>query len=361
MIKILYILSSLAKGGTEQYVMNCYRMLDRKMFKFFFCVLSNEKRYYEEEIEKNGDVIYHISSFRQNPVKNIFEFKNIIKKEKFDIMEIHSGTSTRFYYAKLAKKEGIKTVIYHAHNTSDKPRTMFQLWCANQISKYCDYRIACSEAAGKYIFNKDNYIIIKNAINLEEYKYDENKRINMRKTLNIEKNEFLIGFVGRLEEQKNPLFLIDVLKDCLKESSKVKLIFVGDGSLRKKIELYAERENVKENIIITGVINNVNDYYQAMDVFVMPSKYEGLPYAGIEAQAMGLPCIFSNEITHELKVTPDVKFLSLTTDIKKWKESIFDFSLGNIRDTRKCLIDNGYDLTQEMKKVFKLYIESVES
>ena len=229
MIRVLHIMSSLFVGGTEQYVMNCFRKIDQDLIRFDFCILNEAIGKHEAEVMEKGAAVHHLIPFSKNPIKNLYQYKSLLKKEKYDVIEIHSGTSTRYFYAYIAKKYKVKKVIYHAHNTSDTPASLAERYCSRQIPRYCDLLIACSKKAGNYIYGKNTkFHIIKNAVDLKRYAYSRTVRDEKREQLGIEKTTLVIGAVGRLNRQKNPLFLIEVLEDILNSRKDCRLLLIGD-------------------------------------------------------------------------------------------------------------------------------------
>lgn len=359
MIRVLHIMSSLFVGGTEQYVMNCFRAINQELIKFDFCILNETIGKYETEVMKKGAAIYHLIPFSRNPIKNLLQYKSLIKKEKYDVIEIHSSTSTRYFYAYIAKKYRVKKVIYHAHNTSDTPASLVERYCSSRIPRYCNQLIACSKKAGDYIYRGNTeFHIIKNAVDLKKYAYSQTIREEKREELGIEKTTLAIGAVGRLNRQKNLLFLIEVLEDILKSREDCRLLLIGDGELRKEIEEVAKEKGIDRKILITGMVEDVHKYMQALDVFVMPSLYEGLPFAGIEAQAAGLPCIFSDTITEELHIAPNIIFLPIDKGTPLWKKAILEMEKIGRADAMRELIQSGYDLETQIDDIIKAYTSS---
>lgn len=198
------------------------------------------------------------------------------------------------------------------------------------IAFRCEYVFACSETAGRFMYGKLKFQIIKNAINLENYRYDEEKRKNMRRNCGIG-DEIVIGNVSGLREQKNHSFLIDVFFEFLKIYPDAKLVLVGDGELRRQIECKVSDYGIENNVILTGNVNNAEEYYQMFDAFVMPSFYEGLPFAAVEAQASGTFCLLSNRVDTSIKLTPLIHFFDLYKPAADWAR----FLASNVSDFKK--------------------------
>ncbi len=193
---------------------------------------------------------------------------------------------------------------------------------------------------------------------MKKYAYSQTIREEKREELGIEKTTLAIGAVGRLNRQKNLLFLIEVLEDILKSREDCRLLLIGDGELRKEIEEVAKEKGIDRKILITGMVEDVHKYMQALDVFVMPSLYEGLPFAGIEAQAAGLPCIFSDTITEELHIAPNIIFLPIDKGTPLWKKAILEMEKIGRADAMRELIQSGYDLETQIDDIIKAYTSS---
>ena len=197
--------------------------------------------------------------------------------------------------------------------------------------------------------------VLNNAINTKQYRFDKEKRVQMRRSLGVSDDEFVIGHVGRFSPVKNHLFLLKVYKEILKEK-KSKLLMVGDGQLRKEIEQEIERLGIASNVILTGVRQDVCDLMQAMDVFVLPSLYEGLGIVGVEAQAAGLPCVFSENIPQEVILTNDAKRIALTTSMDEWAKQILEMRNKERTDTYDVICRAGYDINNNVKKLEEYYL-----
>ena len=228
---------------------------------------------------------------------------------------------------------------------------------------YANQFFACSELSGRWLFRekafKNNKIkIINNAIDLEKFKFNKEIRNKIREKLDILEDTLLIGHIGRFVTQKNHEFLIEVFNDIYKGRKNSKLILIGQGNLKKKIVKKVEELGLKDNVIFTGQINNVSDYYNAMDIFILPSLYEGLPVVGIEAQANGLLCEFSTDMTKETKVLNTTRFISLKETPENWAKIILeDYKNFKRKDSFDEMTENNFNIIKEAKKLEEYYIE----
>lgn len=353
--RILNIISNLRKGGTEQFVMNYYRNVDRTKIQYDFLVLSNEKGIYEEEINNLGGRVYKIPSFKTDPVKNISQRTKFFKNHQYDVVEIHAPNPMRFSYAKTAKKYGTKYVIYHAHNTSNKPKTFLNRMAENQISKYCDYKFSCSGQAGKYVFGMDDFTVIPNAIDVNTFAFNNELRKKIRHEFNVT-DSLIVGHIGRLTEQKNHKFLINVFKELVRLDEKARLLLIGDGELKSELKTIVKENGLQNNVIFLGVRQDTPALLSAMDVFVLPSLWEGLGIVGIEAQSSGLPCLFADTITEEICFTDNVDYLGLNEDPELWAAKILELSRRGRNDTIPLIKSAGYDIHEQAEKMSDFYV-----
>ena len=297
-IKILIIGMSSIVGGVETYIMNLCENIDLKQIQFDFLVPENFDGIYRKKIEKFGGKIYEVPNFKKHPLKSFKELKKIYKNEKYDIIHTNLCNSSGVLYvlpAKIINKETF--VIAHSHTSSDKHR-MQHLIFRPILNIITNERVACSNVAAKWMFGnrKKDVLILNNAVNLEKFGYNEDIRKKVRTQLEID-DKFVIGHVGRFEQEKNHIFLIEIFNEIHKKNPKTVLMLIGTGSLLQSIKLKAKELNLEDSILFMGICENTYELYQAMDIFVLPSIFEGLPVVGIEAQASGLKCIFSDNVT----------------------------------------------------------------
>lgn len=361
-IRVLHVLGSLDCGGAETMVMNIYRSIDRSSIQFDFITHTFAKGFYEDEIIKLGGKIYRVPRYTG---KNHFKYKKIwneffLNHQEHSIVHSHVR-STAAIYLKIAKKYD-KVTIAHSHSTASRGNaieSVIKYFMQLPIRYTSDYLFACSEESGKWLFGekatkKNNYKIIKNAIDVNKYTFNEKIRNKIRKDLEIE-NKFVVGHVGSFSQPKNHYFLLEIFNEINKQNNNSTLLLVGNGELRKSIENQILMLGLKNRVILTGAVNNVNELLQAMDVFVFPSLYEGLPVSVIEAQAADLPCIISDTITTEVCVTPLVKQMSLGLPAEVWASEILKQQYTVRENMYSCLVKAGYDIDTLAKKMTEFY------
>lgn len=361
-IRVAQIIGKWVGGGVESVVMNYYRNIDRSKVQFDFICDKDSTNIPYDEIEKLGGKVILIPPY-QKIFKYHKELKNILKKGNYKIVHSHINTLSVFSLF-AAKKAGVPIRIAHSHSTTNKKEKKKNLLkqILRPFSKlFATNYMCCSELAGRWLFGDKAYdngkvYLLNNAIDLEKFKYDENIRKEKRKELNISDDTIVIGHIGRFVEQKNHTFLIDIFNELHKKNQNSILLLVGQGPLKEEIENKVKDLGLTESVKFLGQRNDVNKLYQAFDVFVLPSLYEGLPVVGVEAQATGLLCILSDDMTKETKILESTVFMSLNVSANAWSTTILE-SLKKIvrKGTRKELSNNNFNIKIESKKIEKYY------
>ena len=368
-IKVLMYTERWTSGGIESVIMNIYKNIDWNKFNIDILVAQDENKLYDEEISKRGGHKFKIlDSPDKSPIirtiKTVKMFRKKLKNGEYDVIHIHAANGIGFLYAFLAKSVGIKKIIIHSHNTDigKKHRilkSITHIMCKYIFQNVPTIYLSCSDKATKWLYtkktiNSGKVKIINNAIDVDRYDYNELNRNKFRKNNRLEEN-FVIGHVGRFSEQKNHVFLINVF-ECLYEKYKdSRLILVGEGELKQKIQNLVNEKGLEKAVIFFGVTNEVEKCFNGFDVFILPSLYEGNPVVGIEAQASGLPCIFSDTITSNAQITPNVKYLSLNENIEIWRDEILKFKNFNRKSTKKLIIQNEFDIRSLISEIEKIY------
>ena len=351
MKRILCLVSMMDTGGAETFLMKLYRAVDRTKFQFDFCVNVDRECYYDEEIVSLGGMIYHIPSKTKNPIEFKRQLSGIVKQNRYEYVLRITSNSIGFWDLKIAKTAGARICVARSSNSSDGGGILalvLNILGRKAFGRYVDIRIAPSKMAAQYTFGRKNVALnrvyyLHNGINLEQYKYSESARRRIRTTLGIKDDEILIGHVGRFSEQKNHEFLLDVFYRAYLVDRRYKLVLVGDGALRGAIEKKVKQLDIAKCVMFLGVRKDIPDLLSAMDLFVFPSFYEGMPNTVIEAQATGLPCIISNTITSEVAITNCVTFLELD-EIEKWVEAITSYEQTDREKTGSDLQKSHYDI-----------------
>ena len=355
-------------GGQEAFVINLIKHIPNNNISFdvltpYYC----DNNYYRDIITARGGNVYALGlSFnpgksRLNIVKPVTKF---FEEHKYDIVHIHSGsTSVLAEGSKLANDAGIKKIIVHSHCAADKKDLKYhfvRIITRFALNKFPTHYAACSLLAGESKFSKDivknKLVILKNGIDLNEFSFNTESRDVMRTKLGFAKDCLVLGHVGRFSYQKNQEYIIEILRDLLLKGVNAKILFVGTGETFENVINLSRKYDISQRIVFAGNINNVADYMRAMDVFILPSRFEGMPIVAVEAQAIGLPCIFSDNITREADLTNNVCYLPVqSTDVGLWAEQCINFSNCYGADNKELLMHEGFDINSTAETVVRLY------
>lgn len=350
-IKILNVVTDLEIcNGVTSYVMNYYKNINKEKFEIDFIVCQKRGKENYAEIEKNGGKIFYLEQIGiKNFIKTTRKIKNFFKEKakNYDVIHCHMLNNGAFFLY-YAKKYGIKNRILHSHVTQSAESLIKKI--RNDIIipisvKNANYFFACSNAAGKTIFKKHNFQVIKNAIQVERFAYDFEKRQELRKKYGLEEN-FIIGNIGRLSYQKNQKFLIEVFNEVNKKNNNIKLILIGNGPLESELKELCEDYNICKDVVFIDSSNDIQNYYQMFDLFVLPSNFEGLGIVLIEAQISGLHCVVSDKVPEEAKITENFESISLNNSKKIWADKIIELSkmCNNRKTYSKEAIISGYEI-----------------
>lgn len=356
---LVYGLTSLI-GGVETYIINLLKNIDKNKFEIDLLVQDDIVGINKEKIDGEYSNIIFVENFKRHPIKAMKTLKKIYKENNYDVVHLNLATASSSMYALPCKIYSKNTkILIHSHNGSVQNR--FQHYVFRFIiKKIADVYIACSDIAAKWMFGEKivdsgKVIFTNNAIQTERFVYNNETRDKIRKEYNFA-DDFVIGHVGRFNEEKNHVGMINMLKDFLTKRDDVKLVLIGNGVLENKAKELVKKYRIDNKVFFLGVKSNINEFYQAFDLFILPSLFEGMPIVGIEAQAAGLKCIFSDTITKEADITGNVSFISIDEN-EKWIDEII-----KIRDSKydrknmsKVLEEKGYDLKKEIKKIEKIY------
>lgn len=355
--RILHFQGRMGLGGAESFMMNLYRQLDRNKFQFDFLIYDDyqDVQDYHEEIVKMGGRIFVVTNPKKNIFKYIKEVNELLDKNHFDVVhnEVYFGGGINL---KLAKKKNIPRRIAHSHATSDGKSNNFIM---NILRKYLDRLLlvnatdflAVSKEAGESLFHNQPYEIIHNGIKIDNYNISDEKIKNKKKNLGISEDNFIVGTIGRLEKQKNQQYLIKIFPKLLKKQSNALLLIVGEGSLRVELEKQIRTLNLEDKVILLGERSDIPEILSIMNVFAMPSLYEGLPMVGLEAQASGKKLVLSNTISRDTKVTNNVQFLSLEDNEDAWVNEILKKPYENDMTDELMTYDVSYT-AQQMEKIY---------
>ncbi len=324
MIRILQCVNDMHRAGLETMLMNYYRNIDREKIQFDFLTHRPQRSDYDDEIESLGGKIYYAPRLYPQNYPKYFKWMKQFFSEHSEYKIVHSHIDAMSYLPlKAAKKANIPVRIAHSHNTAiDRDfKYLLKNYFRFKLPKVANYYCACGKEAGEFLFPGKEYMYVPNAIEIDRFLFNENVRMKKRRELGI-KDEIVIGHIGRMSYQKNHKYLIDVFAEILKKKNDSILLLIGVGEKLDDIKKYVEKLGLSEQVRFLGNRADVDELYQAMDVFVMPSLFEGLPVVGVEAQFSGLSCIFSDQVPEEVNFTNKSMFISLNEKKDIWADKV---------------------------------------
>lgn len=356
-IKVLQMISSLYCGGSQMMVMNLYKNIDKSKVQFDFVVDHPEYKELLPIVEEYGGKVYTVPAFNGF---NLFEVikawnKLFIDHPEYKILHSHTRSYASIYLP-IARKHKVKTII-HSHNTSNgkKKNAIFKAILQYPLRFVSDYYMACSVDAGKWLFgdgivNSNKFNVLYNAIDYKKFEFNKKIRDKYRKDFNIGNKTVYIQ-VGSFSEQKNHSFTLNLFSEILKKKNDCFLVLVGDGEYRNDIEKQIEQLSLKENVMLLGKRDDVASLLMMADCYLMPSVFEGLSVAAIEAQASGITCLLSDTVSKDVKIADFVEFLPL--DINTWLDKCLNkFDRNNIQKNDDYL---KYNILNSVKWLEKYY------
>ena len=359
MIRILQCVNDMHRAGLETMLMNYYRGIDRNEIQFDFLTHRPNRSDYDDEIESLGGKVYYAPRLYPQNYLAYFKYMKEFYVAHPEYKIVHSHIDSMSYLPLLAaKKAGIPVRIAHSHNTSiDRDfKYILKQYFRFKLTGVATHFCTCGKAAGEFLFRGKDCTFIPNAIEPDRFMFDNKTRLDVRSKFDWE-NNFVIGHVGRLSYQKNHKYLIDIFREIVKGEPSAILVLVGVGEKENEIRQQVETYNISEKVRFLGNRSDVNELYQAMDVFVMPSHFEGVPVVGIEAQFSGIPCLFSDKVPKEVKFNDNVIFLPLENDVKKWVDCIIGFKNSDRMNDIKNSIYDIYDA----KNILEQYYHSLST
>lgn len=365
-IRVLQFTVANSKGGSTQLILQWWKYIDRNRFHFDFVTMSKTLDF-ADKLEAEGSKVFYISCYAEdNEKKFTNEMRKILLEGDYDVVHLHTKFWKSFIVERLAKETGVRKIIVHAHNTgidtSDEKKREGELEQHNTLLKKLTADIAtdywtCSKMAANFLFGnqipENRVTLIKNAIELSRYGYNPKVRQEYRNKFGIT-DEFVIGNVGRLVYQKNQEFLIDVFYELFYKDNfnkEFKLLLVGSGDREDEYKEIVKNRGLEDKVIFVGQRTDVPGLLQAMDIFCLPSRFEGLGIVLIEAQASGLPCITSDIVPKDAIINDNVVQVSL--DKYLWKKKILEYGKKEYsrKDERQKLAAYGYDIEKQIKQI----------
>ncbi|OUQ80749.1 hypothetical protein B5E48_05040 [Massilimicrobiota sp. An105] len=366
MKKLLIVGVSSIVGGIETLFHKLFEDGSEVFDITFLCM--GEKCAYADEYIAKGYHIDVIPSRKQNPLRFSSNVKTYFKEHPcFDYVWINTSSTSMYQFQLYGKKYTSAKIITHSHGTKFERTGKWIFHCANHVLDILNYRkvidntdlfFCCSKAAGIALFGKKkekDLIIINNGISCDRFAFQKSYADNIRREFEIDDTTLLIGVVGRLSTQKNPLRVVEIFNTVLLKEPNAKLLFVGTGDLTSRVKESVAQKGIEEHVIFAGLRSDVNQIYSALDVLLMPSLFEGLPLTAIEAQCAGVPCVLSSEITDEVAVTDIVQFVDLKSNDDLWAEFVVNSKNEFARDNYCNILKvAGYDYSNTKNMIERL-------
>ena len=361
MVRILQIISSLRKNGTETFVMNVFRKLNHDEISFDFLVFEDSKSGFYNEIISSGSKVYFLPPRKEGLRRYHKKLNEFFKKKSYEYHGVHMHCTSLTTIAPLfyAKKYGIPLRITHMHGSNCKGihNRIFHSFNKYRIGNVSNYLFACSTKAARWGFDKNSTpLIVPNGINLDAYKFNIEKRKEYRAKFKIKEDEILAIHVGMLHPVKNHKFLIDIINEVKKQRVKIKLLCVGEGELKESLLNYVRNQNLSEQIYFLGHRDDVPGLLSASDIFLFPSLHEGFGLAVLEAQVNGLPVFASSSLPTDVVLSNSIDLLQLNEGPQKWAKKILELDRKQITRGFPDEI-NRYSIDNTISELSRIYLK----
>lgn len=364
-VRVAQIIGKLSAGGVESVLYNYYRFIDKNKFQFNFFYDADSTVSPPQELIDMGARFYRIPPYQQLPAY-IKALEKYFWANQYAI--VHSNMNTLAVFSLFAAwRAGVPVRIVHNHSTAGKGETkknVLKYILRPFAGVFATDRCACSRYAGVWMFGKKagesgKVMIFNNAIDCAKYRYNERLRQDVRHELGVE-GRFVVGHVGRFCYQKNHKFLIELFAEVHRQEPTAVLLLIGAGELMNEVKAKVHAKGLDDTVLFLGVRQDVNQLYQAMDCFVLPSRYEGLPVVGVEAQTAGLPCVFSDVVSREAALTGNVHYLSLAVPVTTWAAAVLNTRCFERKDTLEAIREAGFDIEKEAGRLERYYGERIK-
>lgn len=361
-IRVLHVLSGIGyQGGVQALIWNYYKYFDTNSIHFDFLVHSNRMEGFEKRFTDKGSKIFYVPPKREGILQNYRGILKVMQEQSYDIVHVHQDF-LGYIALYAAKKAGIKVRIMHSHKANMKEsnfKHILRLALTKISVYYATDLFACGEDAAKWTYGEKTYksgevYVLKNAIESTQFLFDKEKRNSIRAALSLE-GKVVVGNVARFTYQKNHELLIDVAEYMKSIDPRVIFMLIGSGELLEDMKKRVTDKELSSQVLFLGERNDVTDLLQAMDVFLLTSRFEGLPVTMVEAQAADLPCVVSDNITHEININNQTTYVKLEDSLKCWAEAILHADITTREDMREAVRINHYDIQTEADRLAEYY------
>lgn len=361
-LRVLQVVTKMDRGGLETFIMNLYRNIDRSRIQFDFLYHRSGKFDYDNEIQELGGRIFHVSRCNPLDFRYLREIDCFFANHPYSVVHSHIDCMSALPLA-AAKRHGAIVRIAHSHNSQQDRDIKYpiKLICKRFIGQEATALFACGVDAGRWMFGEKHFSVVRNAIDVQAFSFDKRCRELKRKELGFDEHTLAVGHVGRFAPAKNHSFILQVFSELVKLRPNSILLLVGDGELREDQEGYAEALGIRDRVRFLGVRSDVSSLMQAMDVFLMPSVYEGLPLVLVEAQASGLPCVISDNIPRDCDLSNTIYRASLNDSSSKWAQMLDGIENTDLTREKGLHIVRaaGFDARYEAARIEEFYEKAV--
>ena len=359
-VRVLQIVPAMNAGGMETFIMNVYRTIDRQKVQFDFLYHYDMPCFYDEEIRRLGGNIYKLTVRQDNRLFLYLRRLNEFFRAHPEYRVIHGHYSGfGMFYTPIARRHGVPVRAGHSHNTAYEHNLVGQL--DRLMSWFFVYgltdRFACGQEAGKALFHGRDFVFLPNGVDAASFAPDEELRLETRRQLGISDEEIVLGHIGRFNQQKNHPYLIEIFGEVLRRQPSARLLLLGDGPERPAIEKLVAP--LGDRVIFAGVQSNTRAYYSAMDAFLLPSLFEGLPVVLAEAQSAGLPCFVSDRVDRGADLGCGMRFLPLGNP-SAWADALLEKPLERCPDALEKVRAAGYDIRHTAAWLQDFYLNAYE-
>lgn len=351
------------KNGITNVIFNYLSAIDCEGLVIDILSLNQPNQKYVDMVKQKGGKMYVLPRSKDHITRYWKELRKLIKNNGYDIVHIHGNSHTTFIELSAAYAAGCVVRMIHAHNTMCKHVLVHRI-LTPLFNMLCTNGLACGKEAGRFMFGYKPFTVINNGVDTDKFAFNTQIREKLRNKMGWTDCK-VIGHVGYFTEVKNQSFIVDIFECLYENNPDYRLVLIGDGPMREEIKKKIDSKGLGNKVCMTGNIDNVNEYLNAIDMIVMPSLFEGLPLTLIEQQANGLPCVVADTITREADKTGNIKFLSMNSPVEEWAKAVMEED-GKSRDerSRKAIEDitlAGYNIKEQALKLADFYNAAVEN
>lgn len=360
-MKVLAVLTGeMCFDGITNSVLNYYRAMDRSGMEIGIISARSTNSIMKKNFEDIGCIVYPLENRDTSPAKYFVQLMRIIRHGKYDILHAHGNSATLAIETTAAFLAGCKVRIVHSRNSFCEHTKVDRLLRPLMYATYTN-GFACGEKAGQWLFGDRPFTVINNGKDIERFLFKPDVRQHYREKLGASKDTILLGHVGLFHRQKNHPFLIDIFEEVCRRSDNYRLVLIGEGEEREKIEGLVREKGLANKVIFLGSRSDVDALLQALDIMVFPSLFEGMPNVVLEWQIAGLPALISDTITRECGIMDNVSYLPLEKGPIYWAEQVLHTQIEDRESTRQNIqqrfIEAGFDIRENAKVLKKIYID----